>query len=314
MVLWIHRKGKKGPQNTFGCLLNTSSVLESVWITFRAGTCQRLFWCPSYSCYNVLWGSRTAQDDTKTSVESPPSRPLLVAPRRLGRMNKWGKSHSFSDVLSQPRLVFAQNVPSKMSYNSRIRIQSVFLSHTHRQKHTHSVLSSTGSLLEKAACATIYPLGEPKLKHKLCHTQLQKQSSLWVCIRNVTARVWPCISDAYLPGCELCGISASAPSTGRTASWTCCCSRRRVSAPSRRTASAPCAGWSWSPHWTLSHRSPTSSALQGETRRRERRGALRPAMVLVLRFFWGSQPMGSGPSKGHNMNLRGRKTVNRLGG
>lgn len=79
----------------------------------------------------------------------------------------------------------------------------------------------------------------------------------------------PCISDAYLPGCVLFGISASALSTGRTASWTCCCSRRRVSAPSRRTAWAPGEGSSWSPRWIWSRKSPTSAALSEEERQRE---------------------------------------------
>lgn len=72
----------------------------------------------------------------------------------------------------------------------------------------------------------------------------------------------PCVGDAYLPGCELCGISASALSTGRTASWTCYCSRRRVSSPSQRTASAPDAGWSWNRHWTWSRRSQTGTVLE----------------------------------------------------
>lgn len=104
---------------------------------------------------------------------------------------------------------------------------------------------------------------------------------LWVlrmsaCVPSVNLKTYlclhvfhPCISDAYLPGCELCGISASALSTGRTASWTCCCSRRHVCAPSQRTASAPCARWSWSPHLTWSHRSPTSTVLQKQKRGRE---------------------------------------------
>lgn len=113
---------------------------------------------------------------------------------------------------------------------------------------------------EKAAFARTYPLGEPKSKNNICSEQKEEGRLL-----RVGAPGFPseCASlvDAYLPGCELCGISASAPSTGRTASWTCCCSRTRACAPSRRTASAPAAGWSWSRRWTWSRRSPTSVAL-----------------------------------------------------
>lgn len=115
-----------------------------------------------------------SNNDTRMSVVRPPSQFLLVAPFRtkkkkksscrLEKMNKRRKSHSFwLDVLSRPRLVFTQ-----MSYSSHIRLQSLFLSHIQRQK-THLVLFSTCSLPEKAACARIYPLGEPKSKNKICY-------------------------------------------------------------------------------------------------------------------------------------------------
>lgn len=151
-------------------------------------------------------------------------------------------------------------VQRKKSYNSHIRIQRLFLSHTPRQKHTHSVLFLTW---KRQRVLGFIPLENLKSKRQ---TPVTHQLFIAQLFLRVCDQIWvacPCISDAYLPGCVLCGISASALSTGRTASWTCCCSRRRVSAPSRRTASAPCAGWSWSPRWTWSRRSPTSGALHG---------------------------------------------------
>lgn len=117
---------------------------------------------------------------------------------------------------------------------------------------------------EKAACARIYPLGEPKSKNNICSEQRTEGAVLGVRTPACPPPKGAGVVDAYLPGCELCGTSASAPSTGRTASWTCCCSRTRACAPSRRTASAPAAGWSWSRRWTWSRRSPTSVALGGE--------------------------------------------------
>lgn len=105
---------------------------------------------------------------------------------------------------------------------------------------------------EKAACARTYPRGEPKSKNKICSERKKKG----VYYESVFCSQCAGLVDAYLPGCELCGTPASAPSTGRTASWTCCCSRTGACAPSWRTASAPCARWTWS------RRSPTSAALR----------------------------------------------------
>lgn len=151
------------------------------------------------------------------------------------RKDGYEKKSWFSDILSWPRL-FTEDED---------------------EKATSLMLTS-----EKGACARTYPLGEPKSKNNICSEQKKEGRSLPVRTPGFGSE---CASfvDAYLPGCELCGISASAPSTGRTASWTCCCSRRRVCAPSRRTVSAPGAGWSWSQRWTWSRRSPTSVALAG---------------------------------------------------
>lgn len=120
---------------------------------------------------------------------------------------------------------------------------------------------------EKAAFARTYPLGEPKSKNNICSEQKEEGRLLPVRSPGFPSECAGFL-DAYLPGCELCGISASAPSTGRTASWTCCCSRTRACAPSRRTASAPAAGWSWSRRWTWSRRSLTSVALWGHAHTR----------------------------------------------
>lgn len=147
-------------------------------------------------------------------------------------MNSGGKSH-FSDFLWRPRLF------------------------TEDEKATSLMLTS-----EKAACARTYPLGEPRSKNNICSEQKTEGGLLGVRTPGFPSE-GASVVDAYLPGCELCGTSASAPSTGRTASWTCCCSRTRACAPNQRTASAPAAGWSWSRRWTWSRRSPTSVALGG---------------------------------------------------
>lgn len=85
--------------------------------------------------------------------------------------------------------------------------------------------------------------------------------SLCATVRHRACVRW---GDAYLPGCVLCATSAWAPATGRSASWTCCCSRRRVCAPSRRTASARGAASSWSRRSTWGRTSLTPPALRAK--------------------------------------------------
>lgn len=131
MVLWIHRR-RKGSQNTLR--RNTSSLFECVWIpdarvihaTMSLQKAEQSAWSLS-------------NDDTRMSMASPPSLSLPVAPfqtkkkcsRGQEKMRKRRKSHSFLLEFSR----------CKMSYNSHIRIQSLFLIHTHTLTKTHSLSS-----------------------------------------------------------------------------------------------------------------------------------------------------------------------------
>lgn len=71
--------------------------------------------------------------------------------------------------------------------------------------------------------------------------------------------------SAYRPGCVFCEISAARPATDRKVWCSFRCSRRRVCAPSRRTASSPAAAWS-SAAPPSSHMTPSAAALQAKRR------------------------------------------------
>lgn len=67
----------------------------------------------------------------------------------------------------------------------------------------------------------------------------------------------------YQPGCVFCEISAARPATDHKVWCSSRCNRRRVCAPSQRTASSPAATWS-SAALPLSHMTLSAAALQGE--------------------------------------------------
>lgn len=68
-------------------------------------------------------------------------------------------------------------------------------------------------------------------------------------------------NPAHLPGCAHGLFSAATPSTGRTAWWTCCCSRTPACEPNPGTAWVPAAGWS-SAHRAEDHMSCAAATLR----------------------------------------------------